>query len=122
MTFVAGAVLLYLHFGAQTPSWSGRGISLPLFIIAGGTAAGIGGIVAYNIVMARRRKPVYVAPVLEGATGVVRAEINPIGRVFVNGETWRAMADGGMRIEEGAAVEVLSVQGATLIVRLRESG
>ncbi|MCE2469514.1 MAG: nodulation protein NfeD [Dehalococcoidia bacterium] len=122
LTFVVGAVLLYLHFGAQTPSWSGRGISLPLFIVAGGMAAGMGGIATYNIVMARRRKPVYVPPVLEGAIGVVRAEINPIGHVFVNGETWRAMAADGLRLEEGAAVEVLSVEGATLIVRAQGGG
>ncbi len=122
LTFIAGAVLLYLHFGAQTPSWSGRSISLPLFIVAGGGAAAMGGIVAYNLVMARRRKPVYVAPVLEGAAGVVRAEINPIGRVFVNGETWRAMAADGVRLGEGAAVEVLSVEDATLIVRAKGGG
>ena len=122
LTFVVGAVLLYLHFGAQTPSWSGRSISLPLFIIAGGGAAAMGGVVAYNVVMARRRKPVYVAPVLEGATGVVRVEINPIGHVFVNGETWRATAADGVRLEEGAAVEVLSVEGATLIVRAKGGG
>ena len=122
LAFIAGAVLLYLHFDAQTPSWSGRGISLPLFIVGGGVAAAMGAIVTYNIVIARRRKPVYVPPVLVGAIGVARSDLTPLGHVFVNGETWRAMAADGERVDEGAAVEVLSVEGATLIVRAKGGG
>ena len=52
-----------------------------------------------------------------GAIGVARSDLTPLGHVFVNGETWRAMAADGERVDEGAAVEVLSVNGATLIVR-----
>ena len=117
LAFVVGAVLLYLHFDAQTPSWSGRSISLPLFFTAGGAVVGMGGLLTYNLVMARRRKPVYVPPLLVGAIGVAQSEIAPIGRLFVNGETWRARAAEGGSVAEGASAEVLSVESATLIVR-----
>jgi membrane-bound serine protease (ClpP class) len=52
---------------------------------------------------------------LVGMAGVTRTPIDPEGHVLVNGELWRARADGG-RIEEGESVRVLAVEGLTVRV------
>ena len=52
-------------------------------------------------------------------TEAVGSEDEP-GRVKVGGEVWRAVSGDGSPIEEGALVEVESVDSATLTVRPRE--
>jgi membrane-bound serine protease (ClpP class) len=50
-----------------------------------------------------------------GERGVAKSALSPAGRVFVHGELWKAVAEGGA--PAGAAVEVLAVDGMTLRVR-----
>ena len=56
---------------------------------------------------------------MAGKRGIVTTEIenetHP-GRVKIGGEEWRAIAENG-RLEEGARVEVVSVESATVTVR-----
>ena len=59
---------------------------------------------------------------LVGAEGDVRAAINPVGQVFVDGALWRAeRADGEEPIPSGGRVRVEEVDGLTLLVRPAES-
>lgn len=60
---------------------------------------------------------------LIGAPGTVRAELDPVGRVWVHGSLWRARADEpGGRIEAGETVRVEAIDGLTLTVRRAEPG
>jgi membrane-bound serine protease (ClpP class) len=52
---------------------------------------------------------------LIGLTGVAREALAPEGQVQVQGELWRAVAEGG-RLEAGARVRVVAVEGLTLRV------
>ena len=53
-----------------------------------------------------------------GLVGKAASTLDPKGRVFVRGEYWNVEVEpGGGPIEEGEAVEVVSVQGLTLRVR-----
>ena len=55
---------------------------------------------------------------LVGATGTVRAPLDPIGQVYVDGALWRAVAsDPGAPPPPGTRVEVARVDGLTLTVR-----
>jgi membrane-bound serine protease (ClpP class) len=56
---------------------------------------------------------------LIGATGVVTAELNPGGRVFVHGETWNAESD--TVISGGETVVVESIDGLKIKVRKASS-
>jgi membrane-bound serine protease (ClpP class) len=56
---------------------------------------------------------------LIGATGVVTAELNPGGRVFVHGETWNAESD--TVISGGEKVVVESIDGLKIKVRKASS-
>jgi membrane-bound ClpP family serine protease len=47
--------------------------------------------------------------------GVARSRLAPEGQVTVQGEIWRAVADGGP-VDEGVPVRVVDVQGLTLRV------
>jgi membrane-bound serine protease (ClpP class) len=50
-----------------------------------------------------------------GETGVVKELIDPEGRVFVHGETWRAFSK--ERIEPGDTIQVSGIKGLLLNVR-----
>jgi membrane-bound serine protease (ClpP class) len=52
---------------------------------------------------------------LVGRVGVARSRLAPEGQVTVQGEIWRAIADGGP-IDEGVPVRIVDVQGLTLRV------
>jgi membrane-bound serine protease (ClpP class) len=55
---------------------------------------------------------------LVGATGTVRAPLDPIGQVYVDGALWRAVAsDPGAPPPPGTRVEVARVDDLTLTVR-----
>jgi membrane-bound serine protease (ClpP class) len=51
-----------------------------------------------------------------GEVGVVRRELNPEGIVFIHGEFWSAISEGGT-IKEGRSVRVIAVEGLRLRVR-----
>lgn len=58
---------------------------------------------------------------LIGAQGTVRAQLDPVGQVFVHGSRWKArVAEPGGRIEAGEKVRVDAIDGLTLTVRRAE--
>ena len=117
IAFIAGSVVLLLHFGTPTPVWSGQTINLALFVPIVSIVTVGGGLMVYNIVTARRRKyPVVARRMLVGATGRTKTALSPEGGVFVHGEDWRGRLVGGGRIERGTEVRVVGVDGATLLV------
>ncbi len=65
-------------------------------------------------VRARRNKVVTGIEAMPGRLGMVVAELNPSGRVRVQGEDWSAVADGRIGVNE--CVRVTAVHGLTLHV------
>ncbi|MGH7307580.1 MAG: NfeD family protein [Candidatus Rokuibacteriota bacterium] len=66
-------------------------------------------------VRALGRRPLLGAAGLIGQVGSARSRLAPEGQVTVQGEIWRAVADGGP-IDEGVPVRIVDVQGLTLRV------
>ena len=59
---------------------------------------------------------------LIGTDGIVTAEINNLegaGKVYISGLTWSAKSKNGEKIPEGAVVTVYKIEGATLIVEVK---
>jgi len=72
-------------------------------------------------VLAVRRVPVRGGRTgLLGHRGELRASPEPVGRVLVDGELWRARAWEGEELHEGDLVIVEHVEGLTLTVRRAE--
>jgi membrane-bound serine protease (ClpP class) len=65
------------------------------------------------------RKPVAGRETLLGQTAVVQTPLDPEGMVLVEGELWRARAR-KTRIEVGAKVTVVTIDGLTLRVKEKE--
>ncbi|PYM80399.1 MAG: serine protease [Candidatus Rokuibacteriota bacterium] len=61
------------------------------------------------------RRPIMGAAGMVGGTGVARSALDPAGDVLVQGELWRAVAEGGP-INIGEAVRITAVDGLTLKV------
>ncbi|HYY22151.1 MAG TPA: nodulation protein NfeD [Thermoleophilaceae bacterium] len=92
-------------------------VSVP---IALGAGAVLGSLVLFAVskAVAARRGPVRTgSDELLGDVGTVRAPVDPVGQVFVDGALWRARAANGERLERGDRVRVEAVQGLTLTVR-----
>ena len=64
---------------------------------------------------ALRRRPQLGTPGLIGKIGVVRESLAPTGQIAIQGELWRAVAQGGA-VEAGTTVRVVDVDGLTLKV------
>jgi membrane-bound serine protease (ClpP class) len=109
VSMVLGSLMLY---EAPTPalrvSW---GVILPTVAVT----AGMFIVVLTAGMRALARRPMTGAAGLVGMTGVARSAIDPEGHLLVNGELWRAIADGG-RIGEGETARVIAVDGLTLRV------
>lgn len=60
---------------------------------------------------------------LIGTDGIVTSCINNLegaGKVFISGLTWSAKSETGEDIPEGAVVTVLKIEGATLVVKIKD--
>lgn len=60
---------------------------------------------------------------LIGNDGIVTAEINNLageGKVYISGLTWSAKSENGENISEGEVVTVDRIEGATLVVEIKE--
>jgi membrane-bound serine protease (ClpP class) len=68
------------------------------------------------VVRAQRLKPTTGAEGLVGQEAVAETDLAPLGWVRVQGERWRAMADGAA-VGTGDRVRVAAVDGLTLRVR-----
>ena len=86
-------------------------LMLPTIVLVGGFFVIVAG-VAFR---ALRKKPTGGQDGLMGETGVVKELIDPEGRVFVHGETWRAFSK--ERIEPGDTIQVSGIKGLLLNVR-----
>jgi membrane-bound serine protease (ClpP class) len=94
---------------------SGLSISLPVVVVVTAvTALFFGGIVRLGI-RARKARPTTGFYELIGKVGEARSDLKPEGRVWVNGEWWKAKAE--QPVKAGTRVEVMSVQGLTLMVK-----
>jgi membrane-bound serine protease (ClpP class) len=92
-------------------------VSVPAAIAAGAMLGGFT-LFAVSKALAARHGPVRTGwEELVGDVGTVRAPLDPLGQVFIEGALWRARAIGGGRLEPGERVRVDSVQGLTLNVR-----
>jgi membrane-bound serine protease (ClpP class) len=92
-------------------------VSVPIALAAG---AVLGSLVLFAVskAVAARRGPVRTGyQELLGDVGTVRAPVDPVGQVFVDGALWRARAANGERLERGERVRVQAVEGLTLTVR-----
>ena len=69
----------------------------------------------YLAVKAQRRKPTTGKEGLVGTTGIVKAKIDPRGKVFIHGEYWDAESD--EMIPEGTQIEVIAIKDIVLKVR-----
>lgn len=56
------------------------------------------------------------APFVLGSLGSVRSPLEPVGSVYVAGEEWSARTAAEVRLERGATVRVVAVDGLTLVV------
>jgi membrane-bound serine protease (ClpP class) len=73
-------------------------------------------------VRALTRRPVLDEAGLVGKTGIARDRLAPAGQISVQGEIWRAVAEGDA-VEEGTPVRVVGVDGLTLrVVRTGAKG
>lgn len=92
--------------------------------VIGPTVAITAGIFLWAVaagVRALARRPQLGASGLVGQTAVARGALAPAGQVLVQGELWRAVADGP--VDDGAAVRVVGVDGLTLkVVRSERTG
>jgi membrane-bound serine protease (ClpP class) len=80
-----------------------------------GATAGLFLFVLTAGVRALARRPLLGPGGLIGVTGVARSRLAPEGQVSVQGEIWRAVAE-GEPVDEGAAIRVVDMQGLTLKV------
>jgi membrane-bound serine protease (ClpP class) len=108
---VAGLLVLY-----DTDSEALR-VSVPAAVAAGVLLGGLVLFAASKGLAARKAPPRGEAGDLVGASGVVRAPLDPVGQVLVSGALWRAKTAEERGVPRGARVEVRSVDGLTLTVQ-----
>ncbi len=106
--FVIGAILMF-PVGAP-----GAALSLPVVLAAAAVSAIFFLVVLATLLRTRRRKVVSGAEALIGAEGDVVSWQGGEGRVFVEGEVWRARA--AFPLMPGARVRVIARDGLTVIV------
>jgi membrane-bound serine protease (ClpP class) len=92
-------------------------VSVPVVVVAGLVIGGFLALAVAKAVQARRGPVSTGWEELVGKTGVVRARLDPVGQIFIEGALWRARSGGmGGAIEAGGRVRVESVEGLTLEV------
>jgi membrane-bound serine protease (ClpP class) len=112
VALIAGILLLY-----DTGSEAFK-VSVPAAIAAGALLGGFTLFAVSKGLAAREPRPRGGPDELLGETGVVRAELRPVGQVFLHGALWRARtADPDKSLAKGARVHVEAVDGLTLTVR-----
>ncbi|MDA0797231.1 MAG: nodulation protein NfeD [Chloroflexi bacterium] len=122
VSFVAGGVLLFGHFGTPAPLFPDISVSFkvlgPAAVIVTGASAALA-VASYRgrrRMKAGGRRP--TTTLLIGAQGVVEAALDPIGTAHVHGETWSARTASGEHVGVGSPVVVTREDGAMLTVRV----
>jgi membrane-bound serine protease (ClpP class) len=118
VSLTLGLMMLFDDLGPTLrphPAWA-VGIGVCVFAIAAFGSA--------RTLRLRRQRPTTGIEGMVGQRGTVRGILDPAGRVFVHGELWSATVEPeggdpgeGEHIEDGAAVEVVAVEGLRLRVR-----
>jgi len=112
ISFIVGALMLVETQYSQILQVSWLTIVSLTVLVAGFFIFAIGA-----AVRAHRRKVTTGREGMIGERGRARSALTPEGSVFVAGEIWRARAAEGAPISEGEAVEVMGLDGFTLLVR-----
>jgi membrane-bound serine protease (ClpP class) len=120
VSFIAGGVLLFGHFGTPAPLFPDISVSLGVLVPAGALAGA--GSVALAVASNKGRRKLKNRPpttmMLVGAAGVVETRLDPEGTVHVHGEIWNAHSDSDETVGVGSTVVVTEEIGATLTVRV----
>jgi membrane-bound serine protease (ClpP class) len=116
VSMIAGALILFNSAGA--PAYAR--VSLPVVITIALCFAATFLFIMTKALQAQRPRSTTGKESLIGATAQVRSDLDPKGKVFLQGEHWHAVAEEAP-IEAGALVEVLSVEGLVLHVRKIDS-
>lgn len=93
-------------------------IATSLIISASVVVSGFLIIVIRATYKVHRQKPITGEAGIIGEAAVVCQELNPNGLVRVNGEIWKAVSQTGKKIKKGREVEILSLKGLTLKVKI----
>jgi len=123
VTLVFGGVFLVGFFGNPTFTGTDPAVNRWLLGIIG---VSTGTLVLWFALELRKSKDIllYQSPTLVasmvGNSGVVSADLTPSGQILLNGEIWSGEYDGdsNKRISVGTEVEVVSVDGINLKVKL----
>ena len=105
--FVFGCLLLF------EPAGSSYQVSLSVALAVAGAFSLFFAFALAKILQVRRRPASVGAHTIVGARGQVRRD----GLVAVRGELWQARGDDGEALEAGDEVEVVGVEGLSLVVR-----
>jgi membrane-bound serine protease (ClpP class) len=105
--FVFGSLLLF------EPAGSSYQVSLPVALSVAGAFSLFFAFALAKVIQIRRRPVEVGSQTLVGARGQVRRD----GLVAVRGELWQARADDGEPLELGDEVEVVGMEGLSLVVR-----
>ncbi len=94
-------------------------IPLPIMIVIALLLGGFAFIIQKAVIPALHKKRITGSEGMIGLTGEVIKPLTPVGMVRVGDEYWKARSV-GEKIEAGEEVEILSLKGLTLMVRLKE--
>jgi membrane-bound serine protease (ClpP class) len=88
-------------------------VLVPVLVVT----VGFFGFAVFMALRAQRRRVVSGSEGLVGLTAEVRRALDPEGAVFVAGEHWTAVVEGGGRVPVGGRVTVVGVDHLRLTVR-----
>lgn len=120
--FVVGAVAYYGSPGPYLPTVA---VAWPIIAVMTAAAAAYG-LLLVRTLMRMRRQPVPVGAGLVGIDkvvgliGEVRADLSPLGTVYVGRESWSARTRDGSAVGRDTKVLIIGQEGLTLIVEKAE--
>jgi len=95
--------------------FNGTGVALPVIVVTIGASLLYHRFALMRILNYRDGRPAMVADEpLIGLHGYVKHALDPVGTVFVRGETWTARSD--HKVQSGAEIAVVDQEGLTLFV------
>jgi membrane-bound serine protease (ClpP class) len=115
--FVLGASMLYAPpAGTTLPA---PAVATPVIVVVTASFALLMGAIIYAALRIRRlpaqREGVGTTP-KPGAVGTVQAPLQPLGTVFLAGETWSARTADGRELDRDVAVRLVSFDGLVAVV------
>jgi membrane-bound serine protease (ClpP class) len=113
---VLGGSILYTQAGTIVPDVR---VGLPLLVVAAGTGAAFGLLIATTAIRTRRlAAPAGMLPagVPVGTIALVHRPLTPLGSIRALGEEWSARTADETPLERGTSVRVVASEGLTVIV------